>query len=169
VALETLAQIAQILGVLAVVAAIVFGVNQLRQFQQQRHDLAAVELMRMVQDTDFMHAFRIVYGLPDDLGAKQLRALGADTEDAFLVAAKFETMGHLVFRGNVPIGMMEELVGGVAVYFWKKLRPWVEDLRLCKGQPLLLEWYQWISDRLEERGWPDQQPAYFRHRHWKPR
>ena len=72
--LSFLSQIAQILGGVTVLAAVVFGIAQLRQFQQQRRDAAAVELMRSLQDGEFTRAFRLIISLPEGMGAADLRA-----------------------------------------------------------------------------------------------
>lgn len=167
--LSVLSQIAQILGGITVVVAVVFGIAQLRQFQQQRRDAAAVELMRSLQDREFTRAFRLIYALPDGLGAEGLRARGSEYEDAaYALSARFETMGLLVFRGNIPFVLVEELVGGAVVSLWHRLRPWVEDLRSEQEHRLLWEWFQWLAERLADRGRPGQTPAYEKYRDWSP-
>jgi hypothetical protein len=99
--LTTLSQLAQILGGAAVVIAIVFGVTQIRQFQQQRLDAAALELMRTLQDREFAHAFRLIYPITGSVDLSALRALGPEHEDATIsLGARFEAMGLLVFRGR---------------------------------------------------------------------
>jgi len=166
--LETLANVAQVLGALAVIAAIVFGIAQIRQFRQQRRDALAVELMRSIQDTEFTRSLRVLLELPAGSTAADFRARGAQFEDtAWALAAKYETLGYLVYRGIMPIELVEELVGGVGVHLWQRLRPWACAVRQEQGQPLLLEWYQWLAERLEERDRPAATPAYVRHRGWR--
>lgn len=167
--LETLADGAQVLGAAAVVAAIIFGVAQIRQFRQQRRDALAVELMRSIQDAEFTRSFRILLTVPVQTSAAEFRALGETYEiAAWALAAKYETLGYLVFRGIMPIELVEELVGGVGVHLWHRLRPWVLALREEQGQPLILEWYQWLAERLEGRNRPQALPAYLLHRGWTP-
>ena len=167
--LQTLASLAQVLGAVAVVAAIVFGLAQIRQFRQQRRDALAVELMRSIQDAEFTRSFRLLLALPEGISAEDLRARGEAYDIAlWSLAAKYETLGYLVFRGIMPIELVEELVGGVGVHLWRRILPWVRALREEQGQPLLLEWYQWLAERLEERDRPNAVPAYVRHRGWMP-
>lgn len=167
--LQTLANLAQVLGAIAVVAAIVFGVAQIEQSRQQRRDALAVELMRSIQDSEFTRSFRALLALPDGASVEDFRAGGEPLENAaWALAAKYETLGYLVFRGIMPIELVEELVGGAGVHFWRRLRPWVAAVREEQGQPLLLEWFQWLAERLEERDRPQAVPAYLRHREWKP-
>lgn len=168
--LSSLSDLAQIFGGIAVVIGIAFGIVQLRQFQQQRLDVAALELMRALQDRDFTHAFRLMYPLESSVRTADLAALGPEFEEAAIaLGARFETMGLLVFRGSLPIHLVEEIVGGTIVLLWRKLQPWIEELRIAQGHPLVFEWFQWLADRLVERGRPGQAPAYDRHRDWKPK
>src|SRR5687768_6473402 len=117
--LDTLANLAQVLGAIAVVAAIAFGLAQIRQFRQQRRDALAVELMRSIQDTEFTRSLRVLLTLPVDISAAEFRAHGPALEDAaWALSAKYETLGYLVYRGIMPIDLVEELVGGIGVHLW---------------------------------------------------
>ena len=96
--LQALANLAQVVSALAVVAAIVFGLIQVRQFQMQRRDSAAAELVRSFLDAQFAQALRVIDALPNNAKAEQLRAGGAAMEEAALYfAVRFETIGLLVF------------------------------------------------------------------------
>ena len=166
--LMALSQIAQILGGTAVVIALVFGMIQIHQFRRQRLDAAAIELMRSLQDREFTHAFRLLYPLPEGIPADALRALGVEYEEAALaMGARFESMGLLVYRDSLPMHLVEEIIGGAVVLLWKRLRPWTEANRVEQAHPLLFEWFQWLAERLEERGRPTEVPAYVRHRDWQ--
>jgi hypothetical protein len=78
--LQALANLAQVVSALAVVAAIVFGLIQVRQFQMQRRDSAAAELVRSFLDAQFAQALRVIDALPNNAKAEQLRAGGAAME-----------------------------------------------------------------------------------------
>ena len=168
--LSALTQFTQIIGNLAVVLALCFGMAQIRQFRRQRHDAAAIELMRSIEDQQFTHSFRLIYALPVAMPADELRALGPDYEDAALsLGARFESMGLLVYRDSLPMHLVEEIIGGAVVLLWYRLKPWVEASRREQNHPLLFEWFQWLAERLEERGRPTQTPAYDRFRRWTPK
>jgi hypothetical protein len=47
--------------------------------------------------------------------------------------------------------------------------PWVAVVREQQGQPLIHEWWQWLAERLEERGRPTAVPAYIRLGGWRAR
>jgi hypothetical protein len=163
-------QIAQILSGITVVAGVIFGFLQFRQYQHQRRDAAALEIMRSFQDSEFTRSMRLLYALPDALSASEFRALGSEHEDAALVVGtRFETMGLLGFREDIPFELLEDLIGGVCIALWIKLRVWAEDVRREQKQRMFLEWFQWLAERLEERGRTDKTPAYERCRAWRPR
>ena len=168
--LQTLSAYAEIFGFLAVVAAIIFGFIQIRQFQRQRRDLAAIELVRSIQDSEFTKAFRLVHSLPENISASEFSAKGTEYVDAaLLLGVKFESIGLLVYRGVVPFSAVEELIGGVAVTLWKRLNPWVHMIRTEQSQELFEEWFQWLVERLEESERGQQEPAYKKFHNWKPR
>ena len=168
--LMALSQLAQILGGTAVVIALVFGMVQIHQFRRQRHDVAAIELMRSLQDHEFTHSFRLIYPLPEGMPAEDFLALGDEYEDAALaLGARFESMGLLVYRESLPLHLVEEIIGGAVVLLWRRLEPWAEYHRREQKHPLLFEWFQWLAERLDERGRPTQTPAYVKFRGWKPK
>jgi hypothetical protein len=168
--LNSLAQIAQVLSGIAVVVAIVFGLVQARQFKQQRRDAADVELMRSMQDREFTRSFRLIYSIQDNLSASGLRALGPEYEEAAIaLGARFESMGMLVFRGSIPLDLVEKIVGGVIVVLWRKLKLFVIEYRAEQKHELLFEWFQWLAERIEERGRTAEAPAYKQHSKWTPK
>ena len=165
--LQTFSIIVDILSSIAVLAAITFGLIQIRQFRQQRRDVAAIELVRSVQDSEFTNAFRLVHSLPENVSAVDFKAKGSEYVDAALtLGMKYEAIGLLVYKGVVPISTAEELIGGVGITLWKRLHLWVESIRKDQSQALFLEWFQWFVDRLEDRKRGDQEPAHIRYKEW---
>jgi hypothetical protein len=163
--LQSLSYVAQILSAATVVVAVVFGIVQVRLARQQRRDLAAVELMRSIQDAEFTRSLRLIGPLPADASARELRRHGDAHEDAALaLGTRYETLGYLVFRGTIPLELVEEQVGGVAITVWKRMAQWIAAVRDEQEQPLFLEWFQWLVQQLEARGRAQQVPAYERYR-----
>jgi hypothetical protein len=165
--LTMLADLAEIFGGVAVIIALVFGIAQIRQFRQQRLDAADLELMRMLQDAEFIQSFKLIYPLPSSISAQDLRAMGPEYESAALaMSARFEALGLLVFRGSIPFELVEQINGGNSILFWRKLQRWIEQMRTEQGHALLFEWFQWLAERMAERDRLKQIPAYHRHREW---
>lgn len=167
--LSDIANIVEILGVLAVVFGIAFGLVQLKQHRAQRRDLAILECARWFDDQDFTEAYRLLSDLGPGQSKAQFDELGDQYESAALrVGMKFETIGLLVHKGVVPIGAIEDLVGGAALTIWRVIEPWVAETRISRSHPTFWEWYQWLVERLEERGKADREPAFIAHAQWKP-
>jgi len=166
--LQTFSILVDIISSVAVIAAIIFGITQIRQFRQQRRDIAAIELVRSVQDSEFTNGFRLIHALPENISAAEFKAKPSEyIELALAVGMKYESIGLLVCKGVLPIAIVEELVGGVAITFWRRLNPWVISMRKEQSQEYIFEWYQWLVERLEERGRDVQEPAYKRYGDWE--
>lgn len=160
---ELLSQIAQVLEGVAVIFILIFGVVQLRQYKQQRNDTASVELMRSLQDVEFIHAFQLINALPDGLTADEIKARGSDYEKAaFVLSARFEIIGQIVSRNSIPSEIVEELVGGGVITLWRKLKRWTVDLRDEQDYPYLWEWFQWLAEQFEKNGRAEIPPAYMK-------
>jgi len=166
--LQTLANIAQVIGVIAVIAAVVFGFAQLRQFRVQRRDAAGGELVRSFQDAQFVRAYRVLSAVPADATAEQFRAAGAEVEEAALaLGMRYELIGLPVFREIMPLSLVAQSTGSVAIQFWGKMRAWIIAKREEEGQPHLLEWFQWLIEQLEKSGRRAEPPAFVKHRDWR--
>jgi len=77
--LQTLANFAEIVGGAAVVGGVVFAVWQIRQYREQRRDVAAIEIVRSLQSREFIEAFRLLSRVPDGVTLKALRDRGKST------------------------------------------------------------------------------------------
>ena len=167
-ALSDIANIVEIIGVLAIVFGIIFGMLQLRQHQKQSRDMAILELARSFEEPEFTEAYLLVTSHEAGIGDQALRSRGPEyVAAAMRVGWKFETVGVLVYKHVVPIDAMADLVGGFSIKTWSILSQWASEMRQKEGQPEFFEWYQWLVERLIERGEPDREPAYDASRLWR--
>jgi len=166
--LNTLANLAKIIGTIAVITGIIFGLIQIRHYQQQRRTVAAVQLVNSFQNPDFTKALRKIWSLPDDTPIAEIRGLGDDREDAaFQIGMTLETLGVLVYRRIVPLQILDEVMGDAILILWTRLRPWVEHLRTEQDRDSAYEWFQWLADRLAEKDRRTEAGAYKIHRNWR--
>lgn len=166
--LSDLANIVEIVGILAILFGIAFGLIQVKQNRVQRRELALLECARSFEDEDFTEAYRIISELPAGMTRAKFEKLDEHYESAAMrVGMKFETMGLLVHRGVVPLDALSDLVGGAALTIWRVLELWVDETRKHRSHPTFWEWYQWLIERLMERGRIDRQPVYLTEAHWK--
>lgn len=168
--LSTLANLARIAGAVAVISGIVFGLIQIRHYRQQRHMVAAVQLVNSFQSAGFNTALRKIWSLPDDASLAELQKLGQNWEDAaFQVGMTMETMGVLVYRRIVPLSILDQLMGDAVLILWRKLRPWVDHLREEQKRDSAYEWFQWIAERLAEKKRRTEAGAHRLYRSWRGR
>jgi hypothetical protein len=167
--LDTLANLAEILGALVVIGGVGFAIIQIRQFRRQRLEAASIELVRSFQSPEFTRAFTFVQGLPERIPAPELRQRSAEAETlAMLLSTTFESIGVMVHRRILPLAIVEDLMGGTIVSFWRKLEAWVQTCREEQQRSDLHEWFQWLNDQLARRASASVQPAHIEHRGWRP-
>ena len=166
--LRTVVDASQIAAALTVIGGTLFAVLQLREFKLQRQETAALDLLRTFMGPEFADAMTIVTNLPDGLSAEGLRRAGPHAEKAAtLMCTTFEAMGVAVHRRIAPLALVQDLAGGFIVVTWRRLEPWLRELRIQQDNPSDSEWFQWLAEQLERRK-ADKQPAYLQHRDWQP-
>lgn len=168
--LATLANLAEIFGALLVVTGIVFGLVELRSYQQQRQEAAAMEIIRAFQSPAFTRALRLVMRYERECADCREVDLADELEDAaMLIGTNVEAIGLMVYRRIVPFTLVQELMGGTVCASWRVLRPYVEMLRDRLARPSLHEWFQWLAERLDEYPeYGEQAAAYVDYANWRP-
>lgn len=163
-----LANWAEILGFVALLVGGAFAVLEIRRSQRQRREIAAVELVRVVQSEQVASAFRLGLDVPVGASVAEVNALGDEHAQAVItICNTYENLGLLVFRGVVPYDLVRDLTGNVCVHYWNRLRSWTEELRRDVGEPAIFEWCQWLSERLaSDPKLVKVAPAYELHRDW---
>jgi hypothetical protein len=166
--LDELSSLSQIVGTATIVGGTVFALFQLSELKKQRRDAVAGEIMRSFMDVDLANALTLIRALPDGVSAEELRRAGPETERAaVLISTTFETMGLLVFRRIAPLDFVVDLAGGIIVVVWRKLGPWLGQMRVEQSQPSWAEWFQWLAQQCDRRK-GHATPAYARHADWTP-
>jgi hypothetical protein len=168
--LTTIANISEIIGAIIVIGGVAFAIIQIRIFNRQRLEAAAVEVIRSWQSPEFTRAFNIIQKLPDGISSAKLRALSSDCEiNAMILGNTFESFGVMVYRRIVPLALVDELVGGATVQLWRKLAVWVEESRKELSRESFYEWFQWLAERLQEQpGFNMLEGAHVKYRKWVP-
>jgi len=168
--LETLANMAEVFGTLTIIGGLFFAVIQIRQYRQQLRETATLELMNKFQTPEFSRAFRTLRSLREDVSFSELIANDPETEAAAMfVCSVYETVGVLVFRRILPFQVVEDLTGGAIAVCWRKLRAWIEKIRVETSNDRVFEWFQWLVERCAEQQQIESKslPAYKAHRNWR--
>ena len=164
----SVADILQAIATATFVGAFAFGAIQVVTARRARSEQAAIEIVHSVQNGPFGSAWRIVCELPTGVSAADVDARGAElarAADDMMMA--LEPLGYLVFRRVVPFYIANDLIGGVTMASWDRLRDWFEASRERTANPRLAEWYQWLAERLAEHA-HDQEAAFREFNDWRP-
>ncbi len=147
--LETVANYAEIVGAIAVLFAIAFAIIEFRQLRHQRSENASLEMMRAWQSPEYVDGIHAILQVEDHIEPEMLRCLSVEHEKmAFRVCMTYEALGVMVYRGTLPIEVLNDLMGGAVCTSWRKLDRWAFQFRE-DFNPRAFEWHQWLSRRLE--------------------
>ncbi|MBI4393284.1 MAG: hypothetical protein HY556_05735 [Euryarchaeota archaeon] len=140
----------------AVAVAVFFGALQWRQFRSQQRDRATLGVMESFQRPEFLKAHTVVWSIPDGADGPAIRAMGPSVEEAVQsISHVYEVIGVMVYRRMASLEIVQDLMGGAIVMDWRRLRAYVEMLRVEQHRPNAMEWFQWLAEQLERR-----KPAY---------
>ena len=150
--IELLANLAEIFGGVAVIFGITFGFLEFRRYKTDLQREAAAVLARSFQTQEFAAAIRVVLELPEPIGMGQYRKLPERNKDLiWLLFGSMESIGILVSRGDLSIELVDEFYSIPIDEGWRKLAPYVDDLRKDLSSPQTWEWFQWLHERQCER------------------
>jgi hypothetical protein len=167
--LGTLANLAEIIGVFIVIGGLTFAVLQIREFQRQRKEKAAIELARAFQNPQFAHALLLLLSLPEDCSAQELRRSRQHEDAAMLVSLTLEAVAIMVHHRIVPLETVWELMGGVTQTCWNRMSDWVHAVRREQQNEKFDEWLEWLANQMLRLGQPAQvEPAHILYEGWRP-
>jgi hypothetical protein len=144
-----LATAANVATTLAVVIGVVFGIAELRRAARDRHNQAAIEVVRSVDSPEIQRAVAIVLELPHDADPELVRRDRSVRDAALLVYWAGEMFGSVVYEGVVDLHTLDRMHGGWLRACWLRLRRWIEADRIDTLNVSTGEWWQWLYQRLE--------------------
>ncbi len=158
----------QAVEAVAVVIAVGFAIVQVRQYRREKRREAALELLHSFQTPQFAKALNIVFNLPDGLSKDEIETtVGDDFHLVYALMTTWESLGILVFRGEVDLDLVDDFFSGPIKVSWQKLQGHVMGERSMLERDTIEEWFQWLTERLAER---ESQmppiPAHIAHKHW---
>ena len=166
----TIPVLLQAIATATFVAGAIFTVGQLRLGRLAREREVALEIFRLLQTPDFVKALRLVYDLEPDLPRTEVeKRLGEDMNHVYAMMVSWESLGVLVYRRQLDLSLVEDFVSGSVLLSWRKLERYVVEERAARGRETLLEWFQWLAERMIERETKTPVvPAYRAHANWRP-
>jgi hypothetical protein len=165
------ATIADLVSTAAVVFGIGFAVVQFRQYRASREREAALEFLRSFQTPAMASAIRAVYNLHEGLSKSEIEAvLGERMDVVYALMTTWESIGILVYRGEISLDLVDDFFSGPVRVSWRKLEAYVRGERSEQSRETIEEWFEWLNDRLVERESKlPPVPAHVAHRDWHPR
>jgi hypothetical protein len=162
-------QILSILSTVTLVGALIFAALQVRAANRARADHAALAIIDAIQSEAWTHSLGLLSHIPEGAKAEEIDALGAEVARAIEeYGLRLETVGYMVFRGFIGLEIVEEMIGGITVLMWSRIKPWAERDRAKTASPRQYEWFQWLAEQLQkDRKQRPSEPAYLRHAKWK--
>ena len=166
----TITVILQAIATATFVAGALFTIGQLRLARRAREREVALEIFRLIQTPDFVKALRLVFDLDLGLSRAEVEArLGADIHHVYAMMLSWESLGVLVYRRQLDLQLVDDFVSGSVLLTWRKLERYVMEERAARGRETLLEWFQWLAERMIEReSKVPVVPAYRAHADWRP-
>lgn len=145
------ANVAELVGGIVIVGGLAFAIVQLAQLRRQRREMAAIELARSFSNPAFARALQHVLELRPGMTTDELQQLDDESRDAMmLLSLRFESVGIMVHRRIVDIDIVWELMGGVVMTAWERIRPWAMYQRDRSGRGKFDEWMEWLVAMLVE-------------------
>jgi len=158
-----------ILSTLTLIAALIFAALQVRAANRTRAEQAALAIVGAVQSEAWTASLRLLVRLPPGVTPDEIDHMDPRVAEAIAEhGVRLETVGYMVFRGLVSLETVDEMIGGITLVMWSRIKPWVERDRVRTTSPRQYEWLQWLCERLQERHRTTPvEPAFFRHAGWK--
>lgn len=169
--LQALANLGEFLGGMAVIGGVIFAMIQVQQYREGRQREIALELLRSFQTPDFAKALLTVFYMPDNLTKKETIAhAGEDMHLVYALTTTLESLGILVFRGELSLDLVDDFFSGPITISWRKLKPYMIEEREELKRDTIGEWFEWLAERMMERESDvPPVPAHIAHRSWAPR
>ncbi len=108
--------------------------------------------MQSLQTKDITRAICILDSLPDALSKAELEErLGDRAFDLHVLLGMWESLGIMVFHGEVTLDLVDDFYSGPIVQSWSKLSRLVEDIRQETGRDTRWEFFQWLAQQMIDR------------------
>jgi hypothetical protein len=88
-------------------------------------------------------------------------------DDVYALTTTWESLGVLVFRGQLHLDLVDDFFSGPIRISWTKLQPYFETEREEQGRETIGEWFQWLAEQMQKReALEAPTPAHVAHRDW---
>jgi len=154
----------------AVLVGLTFGAIELRQIRDAQESQTILQLLETVQEPSYTRGVALIFALPDTISPTGLRAMMGTEEGELMqqVRMTFEFIGVMVYRGDISIEWVDEMLRYSILFSWLRFERLTIEDREHLGLPDIFEWHQWLAERLREGRVGAQAPAYEAYADWTP-
>ena len=155
---------------ITVLLGLTFAGMELRQVRVAQESQVVLQFFETMNSPEYIDASELIQSLPDGLSASQIRKQLTQEQMQRITQLRlaYEALGLMVYRGDVSIEWVDELFRFLLLQSWEKLKPLTMELREETGYAGIMEWNQWLVERLRERSDLQPIPAYEAYSDWKP-
>jgi hypothetical protein len=147
----TIIEFTAVISTLAGILLTVFAVVQLLHMEKHRNVDISMKLFEWAENERLRKAFRWVeeeFQFESFEKHEANRKANFEISDyPYEVTAFFEQVGFLVDRKFVDLDVIDDRLGPYIVSNWKKLEPWIMDMRKEKGDRLFGEHFQRLYEK----------------------
>ena len=169
--LSSASQWAEIIGLFTILGAAVYSWYQIKELKKSRQSAAALSLSELFQSPAFAAGLSLLTSQPRDLdNFEDFREFhGEKWPEAFSVMTTWESLGALVYRGDLQFNLVYDLYSGLIQYHHEICENLILAER-AKGGDTRFEWFTWLAERLEEFEDEEESPkaANIEYKDWKP-
>ena len=154
----------------AVLVGLTFGAIELRQIREAQESQTVLQLFETLHAPGFARGISLIFELPDTISPTGLREVMGTEEGEFMqrVRLAFEGIGVMVYREDISIEWVDEMLRYSILVSWDRFEQLTLEDRELSGLPDLMEWHQWLAERLMEGRTGSQTPAYEAYADWTP-
>jgi hypothetical protein len=149
---DIIALIANVALALSFIVALVFGIAQVKAAARDRRERLTLETLRDFQSHEFAGLMIFIMSNTMPATYEEWQRLPDNDKAMFLqFAQKMESLGMLVAEGFINTDLVDKTLGSFVNTAWGKYKTGFTDLRKELPDPFLGEYFQWLSERIEER------------------
>jgi hypothetical protein len=161
--------IIEIVSSVLIVIGVGVGLLELHQYHLARKREAASMLLNAYQSTEFFSGLTRIFNLEEGLDKAAIdEAFDQKLELLYLVMSTWESIGILLYNGEITIDMIDKSHSGPILNTWLKLEGYIRETREEMDRQTMFEWFEWLVDRMREREEKKGRvPAYIAYKDWK--
>ena len=137
---------------LSFIVGLIFGIKQVRVAARDRRERFTLETLRTFQTREFAELIQYISSQDFPSSYEEFQVRSAAEQTCFIqFDQEMESIGILVAENLIDIDLVVKTLGLFVANAWKNYKPMYLDMREKISNPFLGEYFQWLSERIDER------------------